>query len=316
MRAVHVVSYEPEGLTQARASSTPIRRSQGRRRHACGAATRALRHGLDRVLGVRGQRRTQPTDATLAAGHRRRRSRGREVDHQPDVRALKARTRAPRASDPGCLLRGPTRSAWGWADIAGEHGRGRGGRRHDFSLLDGPEPTPSAGPPCSTARPRALQVPRDLLRPRTWRAPSGFSSGTPPTRSASSVSTALTDEPTDRRSDHPHPRLGSGQAAASEALNERWEKPVQILSDLGYASLDDTGGRRASHRGRRRALRGGAGRALRGRLPRLPGQRPGSAASPGPSSTVTAEQPETGRLLVRRQAGRKRSCAPGRPPVG
>ena len=211
MRAVHVVSYEPEGLTK------PGFVDAVRRIKADGATHVVLRPMLvtDSVESSEFEDKADaPTDATLAAGIDAAEREGVKSIIQPSLEPEGTYAGAYVALGSGRVLRGLRAAPRGVGGHRGRARRGRIRRRHDV-LAAGRSGLHRALDRPAQPHPRALQVPvtysaedvEGAERIQFWDA-------------ADAIGVihlaAMTDEPTNRRR-HPHPGLGSGQAATSEA---------------------------------------------------------------------------------------------------
>ena len=298
MRAVHVVSYEPEGLTK------PGFVDAVRRAKADGATHVVLRPDARRpTRSSPRSSRTRPT--------RRPTRRSPPASTPPNARAC-SRSSSPRSSPrattrartspvgPGRVLRRPTRQRLeAWADIAGEHGADAFVVGTMFSQLDGPDYTDRWTALLNDTRERcdclvtySAEDVEGAERIEFWDAADAI--GVIPLA-------ALTDEPTNDV--ETLTRAWDPLKQRMQKLNERWEQarhPHRPRLRSRWRTRRPTPVTEAA----RRALRGGAGRALRGRLPRVRGQRLVRR-----HRLVRAQRrrraARAGRLLVRRQAGRR-----------
>ena len=307
MRAVHVVSYEPEGLAK------PGFVDAVRRAKADGATHVVLRPMLMTELDRR--RRSSRTSPT-----RRPTRRSWPASRPPTARACR------RSSSPISSPRATTRARTSPSDPdaffdglrASASRRGRTSRPSTAptrsssarcSRSSTAPTTPTAGPRCSTTRAtrcgcRVTYSAEDVEgaeRIEFWDAADAI--GVNPLA-------ALTDEPTNdvetlKRAWDPLKRADAGAQRPLEQarLHHRPRLPVEG----GPGRRADLRGRRAS-RPRRRRPRST-------RPPSAPSRATtGSAASAGTSSTATARSPR--RTTTRSPASRpKRSCAPGRLPA-
>ena len=231
MRAVHVVSYEPEGLTKP-GFVDAVRRSK-----ADGATHVVLRPMLvtDSIESSEFEDKADaPTDATLAAGIDAAEAEGVKSIIQPSFEPEGTYAGAYSPSDPDAFFAAYAERLGAWADIAGEHGADAVVVGTMFSLLDGPDYTERWTALLNHARERCKCLvtysAEDLEgaeRIQFWDAADAIGV----IRLA-----ALTDEPT--TDVDTLTRAWDPVKQQLQKLNERWSKPV-ILSDLGYASLDD-----------------------------------------------------------------------------
>ena len=303
MRAVHVVSYEPEGLTKP-GFIDAVRRSK-----ADGATHVVLRPMLvtDSVESSEFEDKADaPTDATLAAGIDAAEAEGVQSIIQPSLEPEGAYAGAYEPSDPDAFFAAYQERLGTWADIAGEHGADAIVVGTMFSLLDGPDYTDRWTALLNHARERcqclvtySAEDVEGAERIQFWGA-------------ADAIGVihlaALTDEPT----------------TDVDTLTRAWDPVKQrFRSSTSAGRSPSSSAISATRRWRTRRPRpspkppASRPKRRRPRSTRPPSARSaattGSGASPGPSSTVTASNPN--RTTSRSPASRrKRSCAPGRPP--
>jgi serine/threonine protein kinase len=231
MRAVHVVSYDPEGFAK------PGFVDAVRRAKAAGA-THVILHPMvvaDSVESAELEDKPDaPTNATLAVGIGAADREGVKAIIQPYLEVTDDYPGAYAPSDTGDFFDAWRERVAAWADIAGEHGAEAIVVGTMFSQLDGPDHTDDWTAILNDSRRRcgcqvtySAEDVEGAERIQFWDVADAI--GVSPLA-------ALTDEPS--TDVEPLERAWRPLKRRLQELNARWGKEV-VLTDLGYESKAD-----------------------------------------------------------------------------